>query len=160
MSYSLQVAIVQLLKNDSTLAALLGVGADGKPAVHPEHYRDVTDSSFPMVTIARLGSGMHDNMFAEDVLFTNRMDNPRITICVWDKKNIDNCYAAYRRIDFLLRGAPPTNTIPSHYMVNYKVRRKLLRDDLFDKDVSAYYLYAEYETWVYDNPVHIIPIPS
>ncbi len=160
MSYSLTAALVTMFKNDAQLIAILGTSADGSPAVHPEHYRDVQDPSFPMVTVSRIGSGMKDNMFAEDPLWSNHMDNPRFVICVWDKKNIDRCYAAYRRIDFLLRGSPPTNTIPSHYMINFKVRRRLMRDDLFDEKVNAYYLYSEYETWIYDNPNNLISIPT
>ncbi len=159
MSYSLIAGIVQMLKADTTLISILGVGSDGSPAVHPEHYRDVQDPSFPMVTVSRIGSGTHDNMFGEADVFSTAMDNPRIVIMVWDKKNIDRCYAAYRRIDALLRGNAPTDTIPSHYMINYKMRRRLMRDDLFDSAINAYYLYSEYETWVYDNPKNLIPIP-
>jgi hypothetical protein len=160
MSYSLLAAIVGAFQNDSELIAMLGKNTDGSPSIHPIHYRDVTDPVFPMVTVSRIGSGMQDNMFAEDVHFANRMDNPRFVICVWDKKNIDRCYGPYRRIDTILRGAPPTNTIPSHYMINYKVRRRLMRDDLFDTAQNAYYIYAEYETWLYDNPNNPIPIST
>jgi hypothetical protein len=160
MSYSFIAAVVGMLQADGPLGSLLGRKTDGSPAVYPSHYRDVPDPTFPMVTIYRLGSGMKDNMFAEDPMIGAQMDNPRIVLSVWDKKNIDRCYAAYRRIDFLLRGSPPTNTVPSHYMVNWKVRRRVQRDDLFDTAVNAYQLYSEYETWVYDNPRNPIPIPS
>lgn len=160
MSYSFEVACVQTFKADTTLAALLGTASDGSPAVHPAHFRDVQDPAYPMITIFRADSGSRDTVqFSEAPVFVTQMDNVKFVVQIWDKKNVDNCWAAFRRVDQLLRGALP-NTIKSHYMVNYKIRRRTVRDGLFDTVVNAYQLYAEYETWVYDNPVNIIPIPS
>jgi hypothetical protein len=104
---------------------------------------------------------MKDGMFAEDTMYGGvKFQNPKIAICVWDKVNLDTCYAIYERIDFLLRGTPPLTTIPSHYFVNYKVQRKSFRDDLFDTDINAYHIHSEYETWIFNNKKIANPAPQ
>jgi hypothetical protein len=124
------------------------------------HFRDVQDPAYPLITIGRFGSGMRDNMFTEDPLYAGRMDNPKIEICVWDKSAVDYCWGVYRRIDTILRGTTPYVSLPSFHMLNYKWRRLLVRDDLYDEAIAAYHLHSEYETWVYDNPVNPVPIPA
>lgn len=161
MSYPLLVGLTSFLSSDPTLISLLGTDPDGQPTIYPLHFRDVENPIFPMITISRFGSGMKDNMFTDDPVYGgNRMENPKLAICVWDKQNIDLCYAIYDRVDTLLRGSPPVTTIPSHYFVNYKWQRKTFRDDLFDTEINAYHLHSEYETWVYTNKQIPIPAPQ
>jgi hypothetical protein len=115
------------------------------------HFRDIQDP-YPIITIDRFGSGMRSDIFGESDIFATAMDNPKLAICVWDKQNIDNCYAVYERLDFLLRGTTPVSSIPSMYMTNYRIRRTMYRSDLFDDTINAYHFHSEYETWSFTNP--------
>jgi hypothetical protein len=156
MSYSLQAALVSLLGTDATLVSWLGAKADSSAAIYPSHPRDVSDPPYPLITIERIGSGMRPDIFSDVDVYSTTMDNPRMAIKVWDKTNIDTCWKIYRRVDLLLRGQPPVTPIPSVYMTNYKFQRKQVRDNLFDDATNSYCLYAEYETWVMDNPIRSI----
>jgi len=158
-SENFQIGLTQYFKNDSVLAGLLGKGSDGKPSVHPMHFRDVADPMYPLITIARFGSGLHDNMFGEYDVFCTAMDNPKIAICIWDKQAAINCWEIFNRVDFLLRGNPPVNPIPAagphpsaNPFLNYKVLRGIVRDDLWDDQINAYHFHAEYQWWVYNPP--------
>jgi hypothetical protein len=160
MSYSLLNGLYIMFQADAALQTLVGKRPDGSLSIATNHFQDVADPVFPLVTMGRFGSGMKDGLFDEDALYAGRMDNPKIEICVWDKASLDDAYAAYRRIDQLLRGSPYPVALPSAHITNYRFKRVIFRDDLWDDALAAYHIHSEYTTWVYDNPVNPVPIPA
>ena len=139
MSYELSSWLVATLKATPAITAIVGQDTDGNYSIFPYHAKtsDV-QPPFPKITIARFGSGSAPDKFK----FLTTMDTPRIAVCVWAQDNIEACWRLYRLIDPILRG--DNAKISNQYFGAYESKRTALRDDLFDTELKAFHLHAEY----------------
>jgi hypothetical protein len=138
MSYELASYLVATIKANASIVALIGTDANGNSSVFPYHSR-MTDQQppFPKITIARFGTESNDKFNGSS--FAGLMDWPRVAVCVWAQENIESCWRIYRLIEPILR-APAT----SQYFGAYKARRIIIRDDLFDQQLSSFHLHSEW----------------
>lgn len=157
MSYTVEAALTKLFETDAALIALLGKDADGSPSVYPYHARTVQDVNFPAITISRTGSLQKDSMFQDSDIGLS-MENMRLAICVWSTNTVDECHAIYERIRVLLE--TPYASFGNLYFTPYRMTRHLMRDDLFDNQINAYHLHAEYSLWIRKNSGTTQPIPA
>ena len=145
MSYPLLAALTAQLSANATLKAGLSTipGTNNTPAIYPYHHRDVDNPTYPLITLAVFGQGMGCSRFDDSQATIGRFDRPRLAICVWSQKNIDEAYSIYAQIN-PLRGT----SVQSMYVSSWRMDRTLFRDDLFDQDANAYHMHSEWMTWV------------
>jgi hypothetical protein len=157
MSYPLQVYLTQLFQANAALIALLGQRSDGKPSVYPYHHRDVTNPTYPLITIARFGTRVNSNIFS-DSMYATMMDAPKLAICSWSKNDVDEAVAVITVIRNIIR---PTSFAPGNtYFAGYKLTEQSYRDDLFDETISAYHVHCEYSGWLQERFGNPQPVPS
>lgn len=157
MSYALQVYLTNAFQTSAALTTLLGTRSDGKPAVYPYHHRDVTDPSYPLITIARFGSKIDTNKFS-DTIYATMMDGIRIAICAWSKNDVDESIAVITIVRNLIRD--PSFAPGSAYFAGYKLTERTYRDDLFDTTISAFHVHCEYDGWVQEKFGNPQPVPA
>jgi hypothetical protein len=145
MSYPLIAALNAQLGANTALTAVLSTipGTNNTPAIYPYHHRDIENPTYPLITIATFGQGMGSSRFDDSQATMGRFERPRLAICVWSTKDIDEAYAIYQQIN-PLRGT----SVQSIYVSSWRMDRTLFRDDLFDQDASAYHLHSEWLSWV------------
>lgn len=157
MSYTLQVYLTQMFQANAALAALLGSRSDGKPSVFPYHHRDITNPTYPLITIARYGSKVNNAMFS-DTMYATMMDAPKLAICSWSLDDVDEAVAVMTIIRNTIR--PPSFAPGNAYFAGYKLTERSYRDDLFDESISAYHVHCEYDGWVQEKYGNPQPVPS
>lgn len=157
MSYPLNVFLVNTFAADATLVSLLANRGDGQPAIYPLHRRDLVDPVYPILTIARIGTGMNSRMFSDTELAT-LMDEPKFCIDAWAQINVDQCIAIMTRVRQILKA--PSFAIGNQYFSGYKIRETAYRDDLFDEPNATFHVHAEFVTWVSEKFGNPQPIPA
>ena len=148
MSQDLTAWMVNAFESNAKLATVVGKTSNGDLAVFPYHHRDTDDQvAYPHITIARFGSKNNMGAFDAAPMYATRMDNPRMTLCVWSRNGVDECWDIYKICDALLRGEYALN-IASPTFSFYQISRDSIRDDLFDDQQKAFHLHSEYSGWL------------
>jgi len=148
MSQDLTAWMVNAFESNVKLQKIVGQTSDGNLAVFPYHHRDTDEQvPYPHVTIARFGSKSSMAAFDQQANFATVMDNPRMTVCVWSRNGVDECWDIYKICDALLRGryALPISNAAFNF---YQISRDSIRDDLFDDQQKAFHLHSEYSGWL------------
>lgn len=147
MSQVLESRMIQIFSADPTVLAAIGKDTNGNPAIFPYHQRDVDERvAYPHITIARFGDITESGKFQDSPDLAMAMDCPKVSLCVWSTRSLDEAYPIYNAVDSLMRGA--ASNVSSQYHSIYKVRRTHLRDDLFDTTAKAFHIHSEYAMWI------------
>lgn len=136
--------LVSTLQSNSALVALLGKDTANNPAIFPDEMLDPDERvPYPIITFSRIGDAGSLAMFYDQPELAGQIDWPRIAIRCWSSQTRDAAYRIWKLVDAMLVGMQATK-FASVYFTGYKIRRTVLRDNMYDRDARAYFVYSEY----------------